>query len=417
MTHPRRFIIKFIVALLVVTLSTKPNQVSGDALSLPKGQEGIVVENAGVMVNFGQSITFTAKIKSSLPIQQISLLFREANEEITRVETLQVAEGGAVSFTYDATQNAFPPFSWILFWFQATLSDGVTYTSEPIKFQYYDDRFPWRQANQVNVTINWYAGDDAFGASALDAAGAGILGMRDFIPISFTDPIEIYIYSNVTDLQSTLLSSSNEWVGAHAHPQLGIVLVAIPPGTSQFIEMETKIPHELAHVMLFRALGEQYQRQPAWLIEGIASMLELYPNPDYARAMQIASDNDSLIPFNDLCASFPVDAGSAFLAYAQAQSFVTYIRNSFGTSGLARLMSAYNEGFNCELGATQALGIPLSQLDLRWRETVLGQNVGGVAIRNLLPFLLLMLLVLIVPLWSAMDVIRQRRKNGNEKSK
>ncbi|HCK65218.1 MAG TPA: hypothetical protein DHW49_03055, partial [Anaerolineae bacterium] len=177
-----------------------------------------------------------------------------------------------------------------------------------------------------------------------------------------------------------------------------------------------KIPHELAHVMLYRSLGENYQRQPAWLIEGIASMVELYTNPDYARAMQIASDNDSLIPFNDLCASFPVDAGSAFLAYAQSQSFVTYIRDSFGTSGLSRLMNAYSEGFNCELGATQALGVPLSQLDVRWRETVLGQNVAGVATRNLLPFLLLMALVLVVPLWSAIDLLRQRRKNGKQES-
>lgn len=409
MFQPRKYIIKFIVALLIVTMSTKPNQVYG--------QGGIVVENAGVVVNFGQSITFNAKVTALNPIQQVSLLFREVNEEITRVETLQVVEDGTVSFIYDATQNAFPPFSWVVFWFQATLSDGVTYTSDPIKFQYYDDRFPWRQVSRANITINWYAGNAAFGASAMDAAGAGILGMRDFIPISLTDPIEVYIYSNTDDLQNTLLVGGNQWVGGHAHPELGIVLAAIPPSASQVIEMQTKIPHELAHVMLFRALGEQYQKQPAWLIEGIASMVELYPNPDYARAMQIASENDTLIPFQDLCASFPVDAGSAFLAYAQSQSFVTYIRDSYGTSGLARLMSAYSEGFNCELGATQALGVPLSQLDIRWRETVLGQNVGGVAIRNLLPFLLLMLLVLIVPFWSAMDVIRQRRKNGNQKSK
>jgi hypothetical protein len=111
-----------------------------------------------------------------------------------------------------------------------------------------------------------------------------------------------------------------------------------------------------------------------------------------------------------------VDAGSAFLAYAQSQSFVAYIRDSFGTSGLSRLMNAYSEGFNCELGATQALGVPLSQLDLRWRETVLGQNVAGVATRNLLPFLLLMALVLVVPLWSAIDLLRQRRKNGKQES-
>ena len=405
MSTLRGMVYKLIMVMLIAaTLLLKPKQV--------EGQGGIEVEEPAVVVNFGETITFTARIKAPIPIQQASLLFRRVNEDVTRVETLQIAEDGLVSYTYDATLNAFPPFSWVVFWFQATLDDGNTYTSAPIQFQYFDDRFPWRQTSRANIVINWYAGDDAFGAAALDTAARGLLSLNEFISISLEDIIQVYIYSNVTDLQDTLLLGGEEWTGGHAHPDLGVVLVAAAPGESQFIEMETKIPHELAHVMLFRALGEKYARQPAWLIEGIASMVELYPNPDYARALEIASDNNSLIPFNDLCASFPADAGSAFLAYAQSQSFVTYIRDSFGTSGLTRLTDTYGEGYNCELGATQALGVPLSQLDARWRESVLGQNVIGVAVRNLMPFFLLLALVLIVPLWGAIDVLRQRRKYG-----
>lgn len=398
----RRIMQAVMVTLLVATLFLKPNQV--------QSQEGVVVENPQAVTDFGKSITFTAKLRSSSPIQQASLLFRGVNEEATRVETLQVAEDGSVSFIYDASLNVFPPFSWVIFWFQATLSDGKTYTSEPTRFQYNDNRFPWREISQANVTIHWYAGDDAFGAAALDSAGAGLLAMKDFIPLSLTDPVNIYIYSNVTDLRDTLLIGGREWVGGHAHPDLGVVLVAIPPGASQFTEMETKIPHELAHVMLYRALGDQYEKQPAWLIEGIASMVELYPNPDYARALEIASANNTLISFTDLCASFPADSGSAFLAYAQSQSFVTYIRDSFGVSGISRLTGTYSDGFECDLGATKALGSSLNQLDARWRETVLGQNRGGAALRNLLPFLLLLVLVLLVPIWGALDVIRKQRK-------
>ncbi|MBI2331003.1 MAG: hypothetical protein HYU84_02310 [Chloroflexi bacterium] len=120
--------------------------------------------------------------------------------------------------------------------------------------------------------------------------------------------------------------------------------------------------------------------------------------------------NDTLIPFMDLCASFPADSGSAFLAYAQSQSFVTYIRDSFGISGLSRLTNTYSDGFECDLGATKALGSSLNQLDARWRENVLGQNQTGAAMRNLLPFFLLLILVLVVPIWGAIDVLRQRRK-------
>ncbi|MBL8062403.1 MAG: hypothetical protein JNK32_05250 [Anaerolineales bacterium] len=405
MSATRQWILKFIVVmLLAAALSLKPGQA--------RGQEGIVVESPQAVVDFGRSITFTAKLKAPLPIQQASLLFRGINEEVTRVESLQVAEDGSVSLMYDTSLNVFPPFSWIVFWYQATLADGKVYTSEPIKTQYKDDRFPWRQISQANININWYAGDDAFAVSALDTAGAGLLSMKDFVPISLTDPIDIYIYSNINDLQDTLLLGGRDWAGGHAHPDLGVVLVAIAPGVSQFTEMETLIPHELAHVMLYRALGDKYYEQMPWLIEGIASMVELYPNPEYANVLESASRNDTLIPMTDLCASFPADSGSAFLAYAQSQSFTTYIRDSFGVSGLSRLISAYSDGFECELGATKALGLPISQLDARWRETVLKQNVAGVALRNLSPFILLLALVLIVPLWGAIDLMRQRRKRA-----
>jgi len=406
MLNPRKLVLKLMAVMLIaVILPFNVKQA--------KGQGGIVVEEPMVAVNFGQSITFQAKIKSSIPIQQVSLLFRGVNEEATRVETLQVGADGSVSFTYDASLNVIPPFSWIVFWFQATLNDNQTYTSDPIRFQYKDDRFPWRDVSRENVNVHWYAGDDAFGSAALDAAASGMLAMSEFIPISLNDPVDVYIYSNTNDLQDTLLLGGEEWAGGHANPEIGVVLVAIAPGAGQSIEMQTKIPHELAHVMLYRSLGDTYATQPLWLLEGIASTMELYPNPDYARALEIASNDDSLLAFEDLCASFPADAGSAYLAYAQSQSFVSYIRDSFGSAGLTRLTNSYSEGFGCELGATSALGTPLSQLDARWRENVLGQNMAGVATRNLLPFLLLLALVLMVPIWGAIDMLRQRRKNGN----
>lgn len=404
MTLPRLKTLLAAIPLLAMILSLKPDQA--------RAQEGIVVEEPKVAHDFGKNITFTARIKASSPIQQASLLFRGVNEEVTRVETLQPAEDGSISFVYDASLNAIPPFSEIIYWFQATLSDGNTYTSSSQIYRYTDNRFPWRDISQANVGIHWYAGDDAFGAAALDSAGAGLLSMKDVVPLSLTEPVDVYIYSNVQDLSDTLLLGGREWAGGHAHADLGVILVAVAPGANQFTEMDTLIPHELAHVMLYRALGEAYYKQPAWLVEGIASMVERYPNPDYARALEIASVNDTLIPFTDLCASFPVDSGSAFLAYAQSQSFVTYIRDSFGVSGLSRLTATYSDGFECDLGAAKALSSSLDQLDARWRENVLGQNRTGSALRNLLPFLLLLILVLIVPVWGAIDLVRQRRKHA-----
>ncbi|MFN8412898.1 MAG: peptidase MA family metallohydrolase [Anaerolineales bacterium] len=403
MFNPRTFILKVVTILLMISISPLGSQQA-------KAQTGIAVENATVAMDFGKTITFSAKVTAPIRILQASLLFRGVDEKVTRVEAVQVGTDGQVSFTYDTSLNVFPPFSWIVFWYQATLEDGKTYTSSPIKFQYVDNRFPWRENTRDNVTVHWYAGDDAFGAAALDAAGSGLLAISDIIPVSLSAPINIYIYSNVDDLQSTLLLGGQQWAGGHANPELGAVLVSIAPSSTQKIEMETKIPHELAHVMMYQSLGENYNKQPAWLLEGVASMVELYPNPDYAHALEIASQNQTLLPFDQISASFPADSGSAYLAYAQSQSFMNYIRNTYGNTGITRLTQAYGDGLSPELGATNALGTSLSQLDKSWRENVLGQNVTGVALRNLSPFILLMALVLALPIWGTIDFLIRRSK-------
>ena len=175
-------------------------------------------------------------------------------------------------------------------------------------------------------------------------------------------------------------------------------MLAITPGPGQSIDMETLIPHELAHVLLYRNVGNGYDSLPVWLSEGIASLAELYPNPDYDQALTIASQNDSLLSISDLCDTFPLDASRAYLAYAESQSFVRFLRDSYGTPALFSLTSAYADGLSCDQGVVRSLGTSLVSLDTRWRETVLGQNVMGVFLRNMLPYLGLFVFMLLIPL-------------------
>ena len=380
------------------------------------GQGEVTVEEPDAAIKFGETITFHAKIKSTQPIKGVMVIFQGANQETTYAKDAQLSEDGLASFTYAASLNLFPPFSMIMYRFQVTLEDGQVYTSENSGVLYEDNRFPWNQVTRANVTVHWWAGDPAIASKAHDMAAAAMIKMAEFFNVSFTDPIHIYIYSNAIDLQNTLMFGGKPWVGGHALPEIGAALVAIPPD-APISEYQKKIPHEVAHLLLYRALGRKYNNQPTWLVEGIASVVEQYPDPEYKRALDDASSKDALIPFTKLCSGFPPDSGGAYLAYAQSQSFVKYIYESYGASGLSRLIGAYSDGMTCEPGAAKALGVSLSQLDVGWRETVLGQNVIGVAARNLSPFVLIMALVLIVPLWGMIDLLRQRKKREEKYAK
>ena len=112
----------------------------------------------------------------------------------------------------------------------------------------------------------------------------------------------------------------------------------------------------------------------------------------------IASQDSSLLPIADLCDTFPLDASRAFLAYAESQSFVRFLRDSYGTPALFSLTSAYADGLSCDQGVMRTLGTSLASLDTRWRESVLGQNVVGVFLRNMLPYLGLFVFMLLIPL-------------------
>jgi hypothetical protein len=199
-------------------------------------------------------------------------------------------------------------------------------------------------------------------------------------------------------LQSALEIGGQQFVSGHASPDLGVGLVSIASGAQQGLEMDRKIPHELAHLLTYDLTGETYFRLPVWLREGIASASELSPNPDYPRAIDLAVEQHAVIPMTELCGSFPPEMSRIFLAYAESASFTRYLVQQYGTSGLVTLIQAYADGLDCEQGASRAISSLLSQVEGRWRTDVLGEDKGAAALQNLFPYLAVLGIMLITPL-------------------
>ena len=374
-------------------------------------QSGVEVTNVNVEYKFGEQVNFSARIHSPIPIQNATVTFRTA-DGIAQTQPLTVNADGWAGYRYDASLNALPPFSPIVFWFDVALADGTRFTSPNYNFRYADNRFPWQEREEGILRVHWYDGDAAFGGTVLDTARRGLDSARNLISMDARGPIDIYVYANANDLQGALVLGGQSWVAGHASPELGVVMISISPGQNQNIELERQAPHELTHVLLYQSVGPNYNRLPVWLTEGLASLAELNPNPDMDIALAQAAQTNTLLPLADLCASFPPDTGRAFVAYAEAKSFTRFLLDNHGTTGLSALTSAYADGLDCEQGARQALEQPLSQLEVRWRESVLGENRGGVVTTNLFPYLLVLGIILLIPAWGLLGRLRERRQNG-----
>ncbi len=360
------------------------------------------ISDLGVSYQFGDSITFQARLNPPAPINEAYLLFRAEGEPTTRVLPLTVGADGLSSLRYDMQPGPIRPFAIIHFQYRVKLQTGEELASEELFINYEDNRFPWQTITEDRLIVHWYAGDLSFGQAVMDVARRGLQRTTELLLIGAAKPIDIYVYASSTDLQKALEIGGLPFAGGHASPDLHLALVAIAPGLEQGLEMDRKIPHEVAHILTYELTQERYDRLPTWFREGLATQVELAANPDYPQALSLASEKKYLIPLADLCGSFPPDTGRAFLAYAEAESFTRFLLQKYGQTGLLALAKAYGDGLDCEQGAQRALGQPLSQLELDWRASTLGENAGLTALNNLFPYLAILVVLLAVSLISAL---------------
>lgn len=403
--HPscRRLTILIITALTILTLAAPVR-----AQEETEGEQdttGVQVISPDHTYTFGEEVRFTARIASSLPVQEVAVLVKVEGQADTTLLPAEIDEEGEVVAHFDLSRRPLRAFAVVSYQFIVTFENGFVHTSLPESFSYEDNRFPWRMLQNGPFILHWYAGDLAFAQEALDVAQAGLDRAQGLLPLDPPEQINIYVYNSALEMQAALLLSGQHWVAGHAHP--GLILVSLPPGLEQHLEMERQIPHELMHVLLFQEFGPAYSKLPVWLNEGLASLAELYPNPDYHVLLDGAYQKGSLLPLASLCQNFPKDS-AAHLAYAQSASFTRYLYNQYGTPGLQELLAQYAAGLDCERGPERALGSGLSRLENQWRRDTFAENLWQSALEDLLPWLVIMLAILAAPLISTVVKMRKR---------
>ncbi|HVN54108.1 MAG TPA: peptidase MA family metallohydrolase [Anaerolineaceae bacterium] len=358
---------------------------------------------------FGKNIPFRATITSSAPIKEVFVSFQDDSGEI-RVGKMDLDSQGDYIYTYNISTHAIRPGTTIYYWYRVRFVDDYEERlSYSYPFNYEDNRFEWQSQSDGVFDVHWYEGDKQFGQMVLNVAHEGLVSAQKLVPLPPPRNLKIYVYSSASELQKALQLGGQPWVAGYANPDLGAVMVSIHPGPEQKLELERQIPHELTHVLLYQATGLGYSSLPTWFNEGLASLAELYANPDYTRALDVAREKYALLPITSLCGSFPQDASGNFLAYAEAASFTRFLQKTYGTSGLNKLLSSYANGLGCDDGMRAAFGSSLREMETRWQNETLGINISAVVFNNLLPYLILLFLILLIPFAAG---LRSRQVSG-----
>lgn len=317
---------------------------------------------------FGQAIEFSLFVQGSEPISVVTLFYRSADLPVTTTIDVPVESDLElmVTYTVDLTQVRLAPFTTVTYWWQVTDSSGSIFDVSAQSFTYEDDRFEWQQLSEANTIVRWTNNDPAVGSLALDIVNEIVPRLTGIIPGTLPDPLRIYIYPAVADLQASLRLTGRDWVGGHANPELGVILVTAANARTAATDLRQNIPHELTHLMLYQVTGPSYESLPRWFNEGLATIMEENPDPNEAIILEEAVASGTTIPFSQLCSSFPLDGRQVVLAYAQSASLLRYIQTAYGNGALNRMVVALADGADCQSVVSRELTITLAQLNQDW---------------------------------------------------
>ncbi len=351
----------------------------------------ITVDSTSVVHTFGGQMVFTLTAHAPTEITGVTLLVRTSADSRTDVLPAEFASSTRIEAhaVRDLQALPIPPFARVAYSWRLTDANGDTFNTPEQVYLYDDNRFQWQVADRGPVHTHWYSGDLAFGQAVADIGYEALTRASRLMNTTAPDTLDIYIYETVEELQSGLSLGGRAWVGGHADPTLGVVMVYGLPDQFELVRLENDLSHELAHVMIYQLVGAGYNNMPVWLDEGLATTAELQPDPIYTDALDTAVKNEALLPLDSLCSNFSVDASRSIISYAQSASIVQYIQDRWGPAKIHELLQAYHDGASCQGGVQRALNLSLAELQTAWESEVLRASPLSSLVRQLLPYLLI----------------------------
>ncbi len=350
----------FISLFILLAVASIPREVAA-VQTVP------IISDVVVTYTYGEQIIISGRIRPDLVSNPAAIQVTFAGDSHTLTELLDVEKSGAFTFVHLIPNRFVQAFSTVTFRIIVEEA-GILVESEPFSFFYSDNRFNWKTLESNPFRVHWYQGDVAFAQQVLDAARSGLDRALAYFEIEPPGWIDVYVYGNLEDYQVTRGLLSQRWAGGHVEPDTGLVIVSLPPNSEAQLEIERKIPHEIAHLVLYEFTGSGFRNLPVWLNEGFASLMETFPNPDYDFLVNRAVENGSLIPVTELCEAFPQDTSAALLAYAEATAFIRYVRSVYGPAGVRALVESYAAGAGCAQGPlTDPIRLDLQTLEAAWQ--------------------------------------------------
>jgi hypothetical protein len=332
--------------------------------------------NQSARIDFGEEILFLLEAPWSGPAPSSVTVFYGLPDGALRTfayaDDFTAGPTLSASYSWDI-RDILVPGAEIEYSWRVITAEGDRLTSPPSVLVYEDPDLPWNRVSDENVEIVWHAGGPEFGEQVLAYSQAALTRLEETFGISLEHRTRIVIYEDGNRMREALGGGTSPWVGGQAIGPFNVIVFAATPFTP---DLELLLAHELTHIVIDQVSDNPFSSPPSWIHEGLATINESAGalRFDYPGIVEDALERDALLSLRGLTGSFPASSSGAILAYAESNSLLLYVIDTYGADSIGRLLRAYRQGVTDDEAVNIAIGIGLTQLEDDWLASLRGEE-------------------------------------------
>ena len=327
---------------------------------------------------FAQTMELSLTVRNDPPLQSATLVLNFSLLPLPFVKEFPVEAGSGDVITFrnqlDLQTINIIPFDRATYSWRLVTSSGQEIQLPSETFLYIDNRFTWQETAVQDGSLAVYVSEETpqLGQIGLSVAATYLPELELVIPSQPTpqEPLLIYLYPSAQAYQEAFRLAQVPWSDGHTAPELGVVLLPIGNVNTAQIDLRRQLPHELSHILLYRATTPYYNDIPRWFDEGLATLFEDPPNVNYQVEVDRMISSNQLIPFDVITPDFPRSSPEmALQAYAQSHGFMAYLQSQFGNDVITSIISALGKGIPFEAAIEQIFSVSMEELTFAWLAT------------------------------------------------
>jgi hypothetical protein len=357
------FRIGWVMALILVLMIPVPAY---------QAQSSIQFEPTQFENHFPRELIFNARVSSRAPIVKATLYYQLRGEpSFTQVTpAFEPAATTVLSYTWKTDKLSIPPSAPIVYYWEATDANGQTARTDEQMMRYDDLNYDWQKLDNDNLSVWWHDRPAAFGQQVFDIASRAFEDSKQLFQAKLDFPIRIIIHNTFAEFKDWSPYFSEVYAG-QAFPELGLTVQIVEGIQSPDQWLNSVIPHEITHLYFYQATDHPLSNPPAWLNEGLAQYFEFSDNAAQRRGAERIIRGGGLIPLRALTGGFGnVDQYKVALSYAESLSAVTYMVDTYGKEGVAKLLAAFKAGKSTEKALQAAFNRTPEEFQQDWLDSL-----------------------------------------------